>query len=78
MSFIDQWHKAIWTKVQEYGYELERSNQLERCAISGANGCHECELMYKHRCLVKYNGDLDYLKALVDLDEEFPSVKLLT
>jgi len=53
------------------------AESLEHCIIDGAQGCFYCKFMYKYHCLVGFPGDLDYLKALVDLDEEFPSVNAL-
>jgi hypothetical protein len=48
-------------------------NLLEKCIVDGAQGCYNCKYMYKHHCFVADNGDLDYLKALFDLNEEFPT-----
>jgi len=50
---------------------------FERCIIEGTFGCINCKYLYKDQCLVVLNGDLDYLKAMVDLVEEFPSVVCL-
>jgi hypothetical protein len=47
---------------------------LEKCALDGVDGCSTCKYMYKHHCFVTDEGDLDYLKALFDLNEEFSGV----
>lgn len=55
----------------------KEANTLIKCMTIGYNGCHYCPIMYKHQCLVGITEDLDYLKALIDLDMEFDAGKVL-
>lgn len=55
---------------------IKECDLVMECAIAGFNGCYNCKYMYKHKCMLKENYDkidLDYEKALIDLDEEFPN-----
>jgi len=45
---------------------------MYECPVDGAKGCALFKFEYKNHCLMGQNGDLDYLKAMVDLEEEFP------
>ena len=53
----------------------KKADTLIECAIAGLNGCYSCKYNYKHKCLLNNNYNkmnIDYEKALIDLDEEFP------
>jgi hypothetical protein len=47
---------------------------LIECSLQGYYGCINCKYMYYNKCLLTTNykkDDLDYLKAMIDLNEEF-------